>query len=183
MSLRLHREETSLLMIDVQERLLPSIDRREAVVQNAVRLLKTADLLSLPVLYTEQYPKGIGSTETSVLSALPKESRRFEKMTFSCCEEPGFLESLDALARPVTVVFGTESHICILSTMEDLLDRGRKIVMAADACGSRTSDNHNLALAAARSCGALVLPTETVVYQLLGRSGTPEFKAMLPFFK
>jgi nicotinamidase-related amidase len=183
MSLRLHKEETSLLMIDVQERLLPSIDRHEAVVQNAVRLLKTAELLSLPVLYTEQYPKGIGSTEASVLAALPKGARRFEKMTFSCCEEPGFLDIFEATMRSVTVIFGTESHICILSTLEDLLDRGRKIVLAADASGSRTSDNHNLALATARSCGALVLPTETIVYQLLGRSGTPEFKAMLPFFK
>jgi nicotinamidase-related amidase len=170
-------------MVDVQERLLPSIDRHEAVVQNALRLLKTADLLSLPVLYTEQYPKGMGSTEASLLAALPKGSKRFEKITFSCCEEPEFLENFDAIMRPVTVVFGTESHICMLSTVEDLLDLGRKIVVAADASGSRTPDNHNFALATARSCGALVLPTETIVYQLLGRSGTPDFKTMLPFFK
>jgi nicotinamidase-related amidase len=183
MSLRLHKEETSLLMIDVQERLLPSIDRHEAVVQNGVRLLKVAELLSLPVLYTEQYPKGIGPTEASLLAALPKDARRFEKMHFSCCEEPDFLENFEAPMRPVTVVFGTESHICVLSTVEDLLERGRKIVIAADASGSRTSDNHNLALATLRSCGALVLPTETVVYQLLGKSGTTDFKAMLPFFK
>lgn len=183
MSLRLHKEETSLLMIDVQERLLPSIDRHEEVVRNGVRLLKTAELLSLPVLYTEQYPKGIGPTEASLLAALPKGARRFEKLHFSCLEEPGFLDDFEATMRPVTVVFGTETHICVLSTVEDLLDRGRKIVIAADASGSRTSDNQNLALATARSCGALVLPTETVVYQLLGRSGTPDFKAMLPFFK
>ncbi|MDR1622413.1 MAG: isochorismatase family protein [Synergistaceae bacterium] len=183
MSLRLHKEETSFLMIDVQERLLPSIHRREEVVQNAVRLMKVAEVLSLPVLYTEQYPKGIGSTEASVLAALPQGTRRFEKMTFSCCEEPDFLGIFEATMRPVTVVFGTETHICVLSTTEDLLDRGRKIVIAADACGSRTPDNYSLALATLRSCGALVLPTETVVYQLLGRSGTPEFKAMLPLFK
>jgi nicotinamidase-related amidase len=183
MALRLRKEETSLLMIDVQERLLPSIDRRGAVIQNVIRLLKTAEVLSLPVLYTEQYPKGIGSTEASVLAALPEGARRFEKMTFSCCEEPDFPGIFEATMRPVTVVFGTESHICVLSTTEDLLDRGRKVVIAADACGSRTSENHNLALATLRSCGALVLPTETVVYQLLGRSGTPEFKTMLPLFK
>jgi nicotinamidase-related amidase len=170
-------------MIDIQERLLPSIDRHEAVVRNGVRLLKAADLLSLPVLYTEQYPKGIGPTEASLLDALPKGSKRFEKVTFSCCEEPGFLENFEATMRSVTVAFGTECHICVLSTVEDLLDRGRKIVVAADASGSRTPDNHAWALETLRSCGALVLPTETIVYQLLGRSGTPDFKSMLPFFK
>jgi nicotinamidase-related amidase len=183
MSLRLHKEETSLLMVDLQERLLPSIDRHEAVVQNAARLLKVAELLSLPVLYTEQYPKGIGPTEASLLAALPKGARRYEKMNFSCCEEPDFLDIFEETMRPVTVIFGTESHICVLSTTEDLLERGKKIVVAADASGSRTSDNQNMAMATLRSCGALVLPTETVVYQLLGRSGTPEFKAMLPLFK
>jgi nicotinamidase-related amidase len=170
-------------MIDVQERLLPSIDKREAVVQNGVRLLTVAKVLSLPVLYTEQYAKGLGSTAESLLAALPDGARRFEKMTFSCFEEPGFAENLRALSRPAVVIFGTESHICVLSTLEDLLDHGYRAVMAADASGSRTPDNQQLALDAARSFGVLVLPTETIVYQLIGRSGTPEFKAMLPLFK
>jgi nicotinamidase-related amidase len=173
-------------MVDVQERLLPSISGSGAVLENGVRLLKTAAELALPVLYTEQYPKGIGATAaelSSILAALPEGARRFEKTAFSCCDEPGFPVAFQAAEREVTVMFGIESHICVLSTVRDLLERGRKIVLAADACGSRSPENHRLALDAARAWGAAVLPTETVVYQLLGRSGTPEFKALLPLFK
>ena len=180
---RLRKEETAFLMIDVQERLLPSISENGAVLENGVRLLRTAAQLRLPVLYTEQYPKGIGATAAELSSVLPEGTRRFEKTTFSCCEEPGFLEVLQSMERDVTVVFGIESHICVLSTVQGLRERGRKSVVAADASVSRRPENHRLALDAARDCGAAVLPTEPVVYQLLGRSGTPEFKALLPLFK
>ena len=177
------REETSFLMIDVQERLLPTIDGHEAVTRNAVRLLNAAGIMSMPVLYTEQYPKGIGSTLGEVLSALPEGTSRFEKTSFSCFGEPEFPEVFKTFARSVTVVFGTETHICVLATIQDLLTRGFEVVLVADACGSRDRRNHDLALDTARSCGALVLSTETIVYQLLGRAGTPEFKAMLPIIK
>jgi nicotinamidase-related amidase len=152
---RLHREKTSLLMVDVQERLLPLISGHEAVLRNVVR--------------------------------------RFEKTAFSCCDEPGFIKVFQATMRESVVIFGIESHICVLSTVQDLLGqdlldqdppgRGRQIVLAADACGSRSPENHRLALDDARTRGAVVLPTETVIYQLLGRSGTPEFKTLLPLFK
>jgi len=179
----MNREETSFLMIDVQERLLAAIDGQEAVARNAVILLRAAGAMSVPVLYTEQYPKGIGATIGEALSALPEGASRFEKSTFSCFGEPAFSEAFMASARSVTVVFGTETHICVLATVQDLLARRREVVLAADACGSRDRRNHDLALEAARSCGALVLPTESIVYQLLGRSGTPEFKAMLSLIK
>jgi nicotinamidase-related amidase len=183
MSLKLNREETSLMMIDIQERLLPSIHEHEAVTQNAVRLLKAAEVLSLPVLYTEQYVKGLGSTVEEVRSALPEEARRFEKLSFSCCDEPGFFKVLQQTMRSTIVLFGTESHVCVLSTAEDLFDRGWKIMVAADACGSRAPENHLMAMETLRSHKALILPTETIVYRLLRRAGTPEFKAMLPLFK
>ncbi|MDR2523669.1 MAG: isochorismatase family protein [Synergistaceae bacterium] len=180
---RLRVEETSFLMVDLQERLLPSIDRQETVIQNAVRLLKTAGVLSVPVLYTEQYPKGIGPTVPEALDAMPEGTPRFEKTFFSCWGERGFAEVFQTIARPLAVIFGTETHVCVLGTAQDLLSQGKKVVLAADACGSRTQENHNLGLDAARSCGALIVPTETVVYHLLEKSGTPEFKALLPLFK
>ncbi|MDR2529586.1 MAG: isochorismatase family protein [Synergistaceae bacterium] len=183
MCARLRVEETSFLMVDLQERLLPSIDKQESVIQNAVTLLKAAGVLSVPVLYTEQYPKGIGPTVTKALAALPEGASRFEKTSFSCCGEPGFTEAFQVIARPVVVIFGTETHVCVLGTAQDLLTEGRKVVLAADACGSRARDNHSLGLEAARSCGALIVPTETVVYHLLGKSGTSEFKSLLPLFK
>jgi nicotinamidase-related amidase len=184
MAARLCRDETFFLMIDVQERLLPSIESPDAMVQNGVRLLKAAEALSLPVLWTEQYPRGIGATVAPLMESIPASAVRLEKMTFSCCDEPGFTEKLRELKRPTVVMFGIETHICVLSTAMDLIkNEGYNVVFAADACGSRTRENHNLALEAARSCGALIIPTETVVYQLLGRSGTAEFKGLLPLFK
>ncbi|MDR1873436.1 MAG: isochorismatase family protein [Synergistaceae bacterium] len=183
MPVRFRREETIFLLIDVQERLLPSIEDPEAVVQNGLRLLKAASVLSLPVFYTEQYPRGIGPMVGPLTENLPASATRLEKTAFSCCDEPGFTESLRNLKRPTIVLFGIETHICVLSTAMDLLNEGYGIVLAADACGSRRGDHHAAALETLRSCGALAVPTETVIYRLLGRSGTPEFKALLPLFK
>jgi nicotinamidase-related amidase len=179
----MNKDKTLVLMGDMQERLLPAIDRQEAVAQNATRLLKVAGVLSVPVMYTEQYPKGIGATVPEVLSAMPDGASRFEKMSFSCCGEPGFTKAFQACARSLTVVFGIETHICVLSTIQDLRAREHNVALVADASGSRDRQNHDLAVAAARDCGVLVVPTETVVYQLLGRAGTPEFKSLLPLFK
>ena len=180
---RLRREETAFLLVDVQERLLPSISGNEIVIQNSVRLLKAANVLQLPSLYTEQYPKGIGPTVARLAESLPKSADRFEKTAFSCCDEPGFEDELRALKRETIVLFGIETHICILSTAVDLIAAGYKVVLASDACGSRNPDNHAAALAAIGASGAAVVPTETIVYQLLKKAGTPEFKELLPLFK
>ena len=176
-------KNSALLMIDIQERLMPSISGKDAVLRNAVRLLTAAKVLELPLLVTEQYPKGIGPTLFQLASLIPPGTPRLDKMSFSCCGLAGFDEALNALGRPVTIVFGIETHICILSTVMDLIDLGRSVVLAADACGSRDPEHHALALETARWAGALVVPTETVVYRMLGSAGTPEFKALLPLFK
>jgi nicotinamidase-related amidase len=180
---RLRKENVALLMIDIQEKLLPVIYGKDEIVKNTVRLLKAVEVFEIPMIYTEQYPKGIGNTVPSLLEALPASATRYEKNTFSCCDEDGFSERLKGLGRSLIVVFGIESHICVLSTVMDLLQHGIKVVVAADACGSRNPCNHNLALDEARACGASILPTESIVYQIIGRSGTQEFKTMLPFFK
>ena len=180
---RLRREDTALLMIDMQERLLPAVADQEEIMKNSHKLLSAAPVLQLPAMYTEQYPKGIGPTVKSLLDILPEGTDRFEKTAFSCCDQPGFLEKLDAMGRPVTVLFGIETHICVLSTAMDLVRSGRRAVLAADAGGSRTARNKELALNAMSSIGVSVLPTETIISQLLGASGTAEFKALLPLFK
>ena len=174
---------SSLLMIDIQEHLMPLIFGKDAVLRNAVRLLNAVRVLNLPLLVTEQYPKGIGPTLLQLSSLISPGTPFIEKTSFSCFGHAGFDEALDALERPVTIVFGIETHICILSTVMDLIGRGRSVVLVADACGSRNPENHALALEAARGCGALVVPTETVVYQMLGDSKAPGFKALLPLFK
>ena len=180
---RLRRDSAHFLMIDVQERLLPAIADHETIRRNTLKLARAAGVLGVPFCYTEQYPKGLGSTDGEILEALPEGVHRFEKNTFSCCDEEGFDEILERQPRPVTVLFGIETHICVLATALDLLERKRQIVVAADACGSRSPSHADLAMDAMRNAGALVLPVETVIYHIMGRSGTPEFKALLPLFK
>lgn len=181
---RLREGEVRFLMIDVQEKLLPSIEGLGEVLANSCRLLAAARLLDIPTYYTEQYPKGIGPTEASVAAALPEGAARFEKTHFSCFDEPGF-EDFFRLGGDdtVTVAWGTEAHICLMTTVMDMLDRGMRTAVVCDASGSRKSANAAASMETMRAAGALVLPTESVVYQLLARSGTDRFKAMLPFFK
>ena len=180
---RLRVESTIMLMIDVQEKLLPVISGNDEIVKNTIKLLKAAEVLKIPMMYTEQYPKGIGNTVNPLLESLPAGAIKHEKTTFSCCDESVFNEKLRGLERSLVAVFGIESHICVLSTVIDLLLKEMKVVVVADACGSRTQYNHNLAMEEARARGASVLPTESIIYHLMGRSGTQEFKTMLPFFK
>ena len=180
---RLFRSSTQMLMVDVQERLLPAISGHEEVRRNILKLSRASEVLHTPFSYTEQYPKGLGQTDGKILSSLPRSARRFEKNHFSCCDEEGFTDFFELTSPNRIVLFGIETHICILTTLLDLLARGRRVVLAADACGSRAPENADLALKAAASAGALVVPTETVIYQLMGQSGTSEFKVLLPLFK
>ena len=180
---RLRKENAAMLMIDVQEKLLPVITGKDEIVKNTVKLMKAAETLEVPVMYTEQYPKGIGCTVSQLLEALPATTVRFEKNTFSCCDESGFNEKLSGLNRSSIIVFGIESHICVLATVMDILPQGIKVVIAEDACGSRNPRHHDLAMEEARACGASILPTESIIYHMLLRSGTQEFKSLLPLFK
>ena len=178
-----------LLMIDIQERLMPAIYDREEVVNNSVKLLTAARELAVPVMISEQYPKGIGPTVPDLGALIPEDSTRLEKVEFSCCANPGFGDAFLNLnfnsgTKDTAVLFGVETHICVLGTAIDMLEKyNLNVVIAADACGSRTEKNHVLALDAARSMGCLVVPTETIVYHMLEKAGTPQFKALLPLFK
>ncbi|MDD2206095.1 MAG: isochorismatase family protein [Aminobacterium sp.] len=181
-SLKLSCENTQFLMIDIQERLLPAIDHSENVKANAFRLLEGARTLHIPVTYTEQYPKGLGPTDSLLLEKL-EGIDSFQKTTFSCCDEEGFINVLKDKKRSNIVVWGIESHICVLATIMDILSHDFTVWLAADASGSRNTRNHDLALQAMSQMGVIVVPTETILYQLMKRAGTPEFKTLLPLFK
>ena len=178
-----------LLMIDIQERLIPAVYNKEEVFSNSVRLLTAARELSIPAIISEQYPKGIGSTIPELKSLIPEGSPTLEKVEFSCCANPEFGDALLNLnfnsgTKDTAILFGVETHICVLGTAIDMIEKyNLNVVIAADSCGSRTEKNHLLALEAARSIGCLVVPTETTIYHMLEKAGTPQFKALLPLFK
>ena len=178
-----------LLMIDMQERLLPAIFNKEEITKNATLILKAARELSVPAIVSEQYPKGIGATIPELKDLIPEGSTMMEKEEFSCCSAPTFGDAFLNLnfnsgTKDTVILFGVETHICVLSTAMQLLEKyNLNVVIAADACGSRTEKNHTLALEAAKSIGCLVVPTETVIYQMLEKAGTPQFKALQPLLK
>lgn len=180
---RLKRESALMVMVDLQERLLPAISNHEEVRQNCLKLAAASKVLSIPFVFTEQYPKGLGPTDGKIRNALPEGALPFEKVSFSCCGEAGFEELLQQTGRSVPVVFGIEAHICVLATVLDLLEKGRRVVLASDGCGSRDPLKAERAFAAMTAAGALVMPTESVIYHMMERSGTGEFKELLPLFK
>ncbi|MBR0150483.1 MAG: isochorismatase family protein [Synergistaceae bacterium] len=185
----INAESSFMLMIDIQERLIPAISNKDEILANSVKLLTAARELSIPVMTSEQYPKGIGHTVSQLQALIPEGSPAIEKTEFSCCDNPGFGDAFLNLrfnsgSKDTAIIFGVETHICVLGTAIGLQEKyNLNVVVAADSCGSRSPEHHRLALDAMRDSGCLVVPSETVIYHMLEKAGTPQFKALLPLFK
>ncbi len=183
----MEKGNTVLLVVDIQEKLVESIFNRESMLENVETLIHLAQVFEMPVLVTEQYPKGLGRTIERISGLLKDAYRPIEKLTFSCvgCQE--FNEQADSLCSKGfhhLIVCGIETHICVYQTVRDLAEDGVcNIHVAADAVGSRKEENWRWGLELMREEGALIKPTETIVFEMMRRSGTPEFKAMLPYIK
>jgi len=168
-----------LTIVDVQERLFNAMDaeRRDDMVANVKILATAARRLDVPVLLTEQYPKGLGRTLPEVKTLLA-DVTPFEKTTFSCADADGFVERLRALDAEHVILTGVEAHVCVLLTALDLLSRGLRVSVVADAVCSRRAANLEIGLAQARQAGATITATETVVFQLLGRADADAFREL-----
>jgi len=171
-------EESVLVVVDVQARLLPAIHESERVLRNVGILLKAAEALSVPVLLTEQYAKGLGETVEAVRAALPAGTPVLEKITFASTGEPSFVAALESLGRRRVVLCGTEAHVCVLQTALGLLGLGYTVHLVADAVSSRTSANHAAAVERMRAAGVSIVTTEMVVFEWMERAGTPVFKTV-----
>jgi isochorismate hydrolase len=174
---QLDSNRAALLIVDIQERLAVVMDKKDQVVKNVLHLVELAKMLDIPVVVTEQYPKGLGRTLPEISSALPS-YMPIEKISFNCCGETTFNEKVKHLGRKKIVVTGMETHICVLQTSLGLLQEGFDVHLVADAVCSRTKENWRSGLELVRDAGAVITNTETVLFQLLGVAGTPEFKAI-----
>jgi nicotinamidase-related amidase len=204
----LKRDDAVLVVIDVQERLLPFIHESELTVRSVVRLVRGFHILGLPILVTEQYRKGIGPTDARVIDALVRPEsvdeplppvyasdadrpepqappvvpavresfQPLEKMTFSCAEHPPFMEALRATGRRQVLLCGIESHVCVLQTALQLIERGFDVFLAADAVSSRSPRNVEIALRRMEREGVHLTSVEAGVFEMMHVSGTPEFK-------
>jgi len=168
-----------LVVVDVQERLFNAMDaeRRDDMVANVKILVNAARRLDVPVLVTEQYPKGLGRTLPELRTVLD-DTPPFEKTAFSCAGATGFLDRLSALGGDHVILAGIEAHVCVLLTALDLLARGVRVSIVADAVCSRRPANLEIGLAQARQAGAVITSTETVVFQLLGAADTDAFREL-----
>jgi nicotinamidase-related amidase len=178
--MKLDRAKAVLVVIDVQEKLMPVIDGAQDVVRNVERLIRGAHILGVPVLVTEQYVKGLGPTVEPLRVALEETCgyRPIEKSCFSAQGCEPFAAQLAALERPHVILAGVETHVCVWQTVRDLLGTGAEITIAADAVSSRTRENKEIALRRMASEGVKLSSTEMALFELTAVSGTDEFRAI-----
>ncbi|MDY7036699.1 MAG: hydrolase [Thermodesulfobacteriota bacterium] len=178
----LEREHTGLLIVDSQEKLMQVMDRKQRVIDNIIKLLQLSNFFALPVILTEQYPQWLGPTLPEIKEYLPA-YEPIEKLHFNCCDVEAFHERLDSEALKSIIITGVESHICIFQTCVSILEKGYQVHVPQDAVDSRTDENWHVGLELMKEAGALITSTETVIYQILKKAGTKEFKKMLKIIK
>jgi nicotinamidase-related amidase len=192
-ALALSRHRAALLVVDIQERLIPAMpeDVVAKVIRNTSILIEAAARLGLPIVVSQQYPKGLGATVPAIESALAAAGgavgaagaagtaiHRFDKLEFSAAAAPAFAALAPRLGRDQWIVTGMESHVCVYQSVRDLAGRGTTVHVVADAVCSRAKSNWRTGLALAERAGAIVTSTEVCVFDLLGRAGSDEFRAL-----
>lgn len=177
----LDKEDTTIMIIDIQERLVPVMKYKDEVVNNTKILIQASKEMGIPIIYTEQYPKGLGHT-IEELAELIENGKRFEKTSFSAFNEEVKV-SLDRLGKKKVIVVGMETHVCVYQTVRDLLYNGYEVFVVSDGVASRTKNNYLNGLELMKNMGAVIINTESIVFDLLKEAGTPEFKIMSKLIK
>lgn len=169
--------DTVLVVVDVQERLIPAMKKGPLIVWNTRRLIDGAKLFDVPVFVTEQYPKGLGPTMPELIATLPENTPVFEKKAYSACLVPEFVEALRSRENVGKVLLaGIESHVCVLQTALDLLSLGYETHLATDATGSRFANDYDIALRRLENSGVMLTTTESALFQWCRTAEAPQFK-------
>ena len=180
--MRILREKSALLVIDLQERVFPATWEREKLLHNVPILIEGAKILGLPVFVTEQYVKGLGPTIPEFAGLLTG-TDRIEKSSFSCCDEPQFMMALASSGKEYVIVAGIESHVCVLQTVIDLQHSGYHPVVAEDCISSRKPNDKLMAIERMRNEGVIITTYEAILFELLRYSGGETFKAISKLVK
>lgn len=173
----LNKEQSCLILVDVQEKLAPKIHQSEAMLSRCQSMLELAEALSIPILACEQYPKGLGETVKSLRSYI-KPQPPIPKTQFSCWRDAHFQKALQVLGKKQVVVIGIETHVCVLQTSLDLLQAGYEVFVVVDAVGTRHPLENKYGLKRLRQAKAELLTGEMVFFEWIGESGTPLFKSL-----
>ncbi len=177
--------QSALVVIDVQEPFARAMADREALARNICTLARVAKIAGLPIFVTEQYPEKLGPTVPEIRATLEELGvyQPIAKLAFSCCAADGFLQRLHETRRETLVLTGMEAHVCIQQTALEALTLGYQVHVVSDAVTSRRREDWALAMDKMRHAGAVISGCEMLAYELLGRAGTPEFKAAMPYLK
>jgi len=178
----LDRENSLLIIVDVQERLVSALNKSVVVDKTAV-LAKAAAILEIPTIVTEQYPKGLGPTVVSVKEALLPDTKIIEKTAFSALQEPGFLEVLKSYNKKQIVICGIETHVCVHQTVADLISEGFDVYVVKDACASRNKYEFKQGIDIMQQNGAKISCLEIVLFEWLKTAKNPKFKEVQTLIK
>jgi len=173
----LSRDNSILVIVDIQEKLVAAMKNGDKVIENCLHLIEAAKLLQIPVILTEQYPKGLGLTVDKIKDAIST-YEPIEKITFDCTGAQDFIKKLKALNKTHIILTGMEAHVCVLQTCLSLLKNGYSVHLVSDAVCSRKEEDFLTGREMMRDAGAVITCTEIVLFQLLEKAGTPEFKAI-----
>ncbi len=184
MSAFLKKDECFLIVVDIQERLHAAMEDqlKETYVKNSVILIETAKSCQIPIIVSEQYPKGLGPTIADAAGHL-EGIRRHEKLFFSCYRDEGIKKAIKSTGRKTAVIIGIETHVCVMQTAIDLFNDGYCVVIAGDAVCSRRAHDRGTSLDAMVRLGVLVYPTETIAFMFMEKAGTDLFKKLSVLFK
>ena len=179
----LNVDESLVLIIDIQDKLLNAAFNKETLEKKACTVSKAASILNIPVIVTEQYPKGLGSTIEPLKNCLNKDTLYFEKTAFSALEDSLILKSIKEYNRKKIVIFGIETHICVSQTAEALINRGYEVSVIQDACGSRAETEYKAGLERMKANGAYILTAEIALFEWLKGAKHPNFKEVQALIK
>jgi nicotinamidase-related amidase len=180
--MRILRNETAALVLDIQERLFPVIWEKEKLLKNCQILIAGLQHLNVPVVVTQQYTKGLGETVEGIKSVIP-DFQYIEKRDFSCCDEPGVTAKMAFLQVKNILVCGIESHVCVLQTAIDLKEQGFSPVVVMDCVSSRTPESMDIAKERFRHEGIMMTSAESILFELTRSSASPDFKAISTLVK
>lgn len=176
-------ENSAVVLIDIQERLVMMLNKQEPVVKASSRLVSAANIMNIPAVLTEQYPQGLGKTVMGVESVMSETNPVIEKTSFSAMLTPEFAEKIKSLGKKNIIIGGIETHICVYQTVVDLIKEGFNVVVAKDACASRSSDCFKTGIELMKDAGAQISNVETILFELLKTSKNPYFKPVQALIK
>jgi nicotinamidase-related amidase len=180
--MRIILEQAAAVLVDMQDRLFPHIHEKDQILSNIIKLIEGLKALSVPILVTQQYSAGLGPTISPIIEKF-NEFKYIEKNCFSCCDEPAFIESMGLLKCKFVILFGIESHVCILQTCIDLLDRGIVPFIVEDCTSSRNPADKSIAVKRMRQDGARISSYESILLELARKAGNERFKKISSIIK